>query len=74
MLAKAERQGKADILNKLVPFQDHITAPNNGPEVVLNNLGKHVMWSNQGTTLNRSGTLFSLRDSTKEISEIIQRW
>jgi hypothetical protein len=41
---------------------------------VLNNLGKHAMWSSQGTNPNRSGTLFSLRDSMKEFSEIIQRW
>jgi hypothetical protein len=74
MLAQAERQMKADCKNKLGPLQDQITEPNNGPEVVLNNLGKHAMWSNQVTNPNRSGTLFSLRDSMKEITEIIQRW
>jgi hypothetical protein len=74
MLAQEERQEEADSINKVGPLQDQITAPNNGLEVVLNNLGKHAMWSSQDTNPNRSGTLFSLRDSMKEFSEIIQRW
>jgi hypothetical protein len=71
MLTQVEGQAKADGIDKLGPFQDQITAPNNGPKVVLNNLGKHAMWSSHGTNPNRSGTLFSLRDSIKEFSEII---
>jgi hypothetical protein len=73
MLEQAKGQAKADGTDKLGPLQDQ-TAPNNGLEVVLNNLGKHAMWSSQGTNPNRSGTLFSLRDIMKEFSEIIQRW
>jgi hypothetical protein len=73
-LAQAEGQVKADGIDILGPLQDQITAPNNGPEVVLNNLGKHVMWRSQGTNPNRSGMLFSLRDNMKEFSEIIQIW
>jgi hypothetical protein len=43
MLAQAERQAKTDGIYKLGPFQDQITVPNNGPEVVLDNLGKHAV-------------------------------
>jgi hypothetical protein len=74
MLAQAERQANVNSINKLGPLQDQITVPNNGPKVVLNNLDKHAIWSSQGTNPNRSGTLFSLRDSMNEIFEIIQRW
>jgi hypothetical protein len=70
MLEQAKGQAKADGTDKLGPLQDQ-TAPNNGLEVVLNNLGKHAMWSSQGTIPNRSGMLFSLRDIMKEFSEII---
>jgi hypothetical protein len=45
MLAQVEGQAKADGIDKLGHLQDQITAPNNGPEVVLSNLGKHAMWS-----------------------------
>jgi hypothetical protein len=71
MFAQAKGQAKADGIEKLGPLQDQITAPNNGLEVVLNNLGKHAMWSSQGTDSNRSGTFLSLRDNIKEFSEII---
>jgi len=58
---------------KLGPFQDQITAPNNGPEVVLDNLGKHEVWGRQGTDPDGSGMLLSLRDNMEEFSKIIQR-
>jgi hypothetical protein len=73
MLAWAKRQTKTYGKDKLDPLQDQITAPNNGPEVVLNNLGKHAMWGSKGTDLDGSGTLLSLRDNMEEFSEIIQR-
>jgi len=59
---------------ELGPLQYQITVPNNGPEVVLDNLGKHAVWSSQGTNPNGSGTLLTLRYSLKELSKIIQRW
>jgi hypothetical protein len=73
MLAQAERQAKTDGIYKLGPFQDQITVPNNGPEVVLDNLGEHAVWGRQGTNPDGSDMLLSLRDNMEEFSEIIQR-
>jgi len=73
MLAQAERQAKTDGIYKLGPLQDQITAPNNGSEVVLDNLGKHTMRGKQGTDPNGNGTILSLRDNMEKFSEIIQR-
>jgi hypothetical protein len=73
MLAQAEGQAKADGIYELGSLHYQITAPNNGPEVVLDNLGKHAVWSSQGTNPDGSGTLLTLRYSLKELSEIIQR-
>jgi hypothetical protein len=42
MLAQAEGQAKADGIYELGSLHYQITAPNNGPEVVLDNLGKHA--------------------------------
>jgi hypothetical protein len=39
MLVQAERQAKTDSIHELGPLQYQITVPNNGPEVVLDNLG-----------------------------------
>jgi hypothetical protein len=44
MLAQIERQAKTDGIYELDPFQYQITTPNNRPEVVLDNLGKHAVW------------------------------
>jgi hypothetical protein len=38
-----------------------------------NDLGEHAVRSRQGTDPDRSGSLLTLRDSLKELSEIIQR-
>jgi hypothetical protein len=73
MLAQAEGQAKADGIYKLGTLQNQIIAPHNGPKVVLDNLSRHAVWSSQGTNPNGSGTLLTLRQSLKELSEIIQR-
>lgn len=73
MLAQAEGQAKADGIYELGPLQYQITVPNNGPEVMLDNLGKHAVWSSQGTNPNGNGTLLTLRHNLKELSKIIQR-
>jgi hypothetical protein len=39
MLAQAEGQAKTNGIHKLGPLQYQVTAPNNRPEVVLDNLG-----------------------------------
>jgi hypothetical protein len=44
MLAQAEGQVKADGIYELGPLQNQITTPHNGPEIVLDNLGKHEVW------------------------------
>jgi hypothetical protein len=44
MLAQAEGQAKTDGIKELDPLQNQIVVPHNGPEIVLDNLGKHVMW------------------------------
>jgi hypothetical protein len=36
-------------------------------------LGEHTVQSRQSTNPNRSGTLLTLRDSLKELSEMIQK-
>jgi hypothetical protein len=43
MLAQAEGQAKIDGINELGPLQNQMTAPHNGPEILLDNLGKHAM-------------------------------
>jgi hypothetical protein len=44
MLAQTERQAKTDGIDELGPLQYQVTAPNNGPKVVLDNLGYHAVW------------------------------
>jgi hypothetical protein len=44
MLAQAKRQAKTYGIDELSPLQYQITTPNNEPEVVLDNLGKHAVW------------------------------
>jgi len=44
MLAQAEGQAKTDGLNELGPLQNQVITPHNGPEIMLNNLGKYAMW------------------------------
>jgi hypothetical protein len=43
MLAQAERQVKVDCIDKLGQFQDQITAPSNGLDVLLNDLGQDAV-------------------------------
>jgi len=44
MLSQAEGKAKIDGINELGPLQNQIATPHNGPEIVLDNLGKHAMW------------------------------
>jgi hypothetical protein len=73
MLAQTEGQAKTDGIYALGPLQYQVTAPNDRPEVVLDNLGKHTVWGSQGTNPDGSGTHFTLRDGLKEFFEIMQR-
>jgi hypothetical protein len=73
MLAQTEGQAKTDGIYELGPFQYQVTSPNNGPEVVLDNFGKHTGWGSQSTNPDGNGTLLTLSDSLKELFKIIQR-
>jgi hypothetical protein len=64
---------QVDSINKLGPLQDQITAPNNGPEVVLDNLGKHAVWGRWGTDPDGGGELLPLGNIIEKFFEIIQR-
>jgi hypothetical protein len=74
MLAQAERQAKVDCIDKLSPFQDQITAPSNRPDVLLNDLGQHVVGGRQSTNPDGSRALLVVRDGMEEFPEIIQGW
>jgi hypothetical protein len=49
--------------NKLCPLQNKIIAPNHRPEIVLDDLGMHVVQGRQGTDPDGSGTKNSLSSS-----------
>jgi hypothetical protein len=72
MLAQAERQTKVNWIDKLGPFQDQIIAPSNRPDVLLNDLGQHVVGGRQGTNPDGGRTLLALGNGMEEFPKIIQ--
>jgi DNA-binding protein H-NS len=73
MLAQAEGQAQANGIDKLCLLQNEVTPPSNRPYIMQDDLGKHAVWSRQGTDPDGSGMLLTLRDSLEKFSKIIQR-
>jgi hypothetical protein len=61
-----------DRIDKLSLFQDQITAPGNGPDVLVNYLGQHVVGGRQGTNLNGYRALLAIGNGMEEFPELIQ--
>jgi hypothetical protein len=57
--------------HKLGPFQDQITTPSNMPDVLLNNLGQHVVGGRQGPNPDGGRALLALGNGMEEFPEII---
>lgn len=73
MLAQAERQAEVDGIDELGLLQNQVTAPDNWPGVVLNNLGQQAMRGSQCADPDGRVALLILRNSMKELSKIVQR-
>jgi hypothetical protein len=72
MLAQTKRQSEADGIQKLCPLQNQITTPDNRPEIMLDDLSKHAVRGRQSTNPDGRSSLPTLRDSMKELLELIQ--
>jgi hypothetical protein len=47
---------------------------NNRPEIVLDDLRKHMVRGRQSTNPDGKGLVLALWDNMKELTELIQRW
>jgi hypothetical protein len=73
MLTQAEWQSHNDGIQELSPLLNRITPMNSRPEIVLDNLRKQVVQGRKNTDSDICSLLFTLRNSMKELSKILQR-
>jgi hypothetical protein len=72
VLAQAEGQAEVECIDELGLFQDQITAPNNRPDVLLNDLGQHAVGGRQGANLDGGRAFLAVGNGMEEFPEIIQ--
>jgi hypothetical protein len=73
MLAEAEWQSHNDGIQEQSPLLDQISSANSRPEIMLDNLCEHAVWGRKSINYDIYRSLFSLRNSMKELPKILQR-
>jgi phage gp46-like protein len=68
-----ECQSHNDGIQELSSLLDQITLANSRPEIMLDNLREQAVWGRKCTDSDVCSSLFTLRNSMKELPKILQR-